>query len=355
MHKSFGKILLPLLAIAGLLLLIAWVAGVFTDKQAPGMTSPPAAAAAEVFVVIREERPAYEPVAASIQAKQATIISSRILSRIEKINVRAGDTVNQGQLLLTLEENDLQSRLSQAKATINAVSARLTEARQSLERARELTKTGMISRADLDKAQSNHDALVAELVSAQQRSGEAEAALGYARIYAPIDGRVVDRFAEPGDTVQPGVHLLSLYNPLTLRVEANIREGLALSLSLGQSLEIYIPATNSTLRSELEELVPAGNPGSRSFLVKSRLPYNEGLLPGMYARMEVPAGLESLLLIPADSVVHVGQLDVVWMQRDGRVERRFIRIGKVLPDGLVEVVSGLDEGDRILRHPAGEG
>jgi len=103
--------------------------------------------------------------------------------------------------------------------------------------------------------------------------------------------------------------------------------------------------------SEIEELVPTGNSGSRSFMVKSRLKYSEGLLPGMYAQLMVPAGEESLLLIPEENVAKLGQLELVWLDNDGVSERRFVRTGKTVGDGLLEVISGLQEGDRILSVP----
>ena len=348
MNKSFTHIAVPIATIIGLLLMVAWIAGAFTDKLSPGSSAAATIDSSAALPVISRKQTIYEPVPASIQAKQATVISSRILSRIEKIHVRSGDTVSKGQLLLELDETDLQSRLSQTQAGINAVNARLTEAKLSLTRATDLIKTGVIARADLDKARANHDMLVADLANAQQASREAEAALGFAKIRAPISGRVVDRFAEPGDTAQPGMPLLSLYNPLTLRIEAHVRERLALSLALEQTLQVDIPAIDRHIMSTVEELVPAGNPGSRNFLVKSRLQYSEGLLPGMYARLIIPAGTQSMLLIPAQRVARVGQLDVVWVVKQGVAERRFIRTGKRLDDGMIEVISGLSSGEKIL-------
>lgn len=348
MKSTTLKVAMPLAAIAGLLLIIGWIAGMFDEKMPPGTTPPANLSKADTVAVVKSEQLLYEPVPASIQAKQATIISSRILSRIEKIHVRAGDSVSQGQLLIELEAKDLQSRVSQANARINSVNARLTEAQQSLQRALDLKSSGAIARAELEKAQANRDALLADMTNAKQALQEAKTALGFAKIYSPIDGRIVDRFAEPGDTIQPGVQMLSIYNPLSLRVEANVRELLALPITLGQALEVYIPAMEKSLTSIVEELVPAGNTGSRSFRVKSRLPFSDGLLPGMYARVQVPAGKQTLLLIPKDRVASVGQLDVVWVHNQGIAERRFIRTGKTKNDGLIEVVSGLNEGDLLL-------
>ena len=345
------KYLLPLLAIVALLLMIAWMAGVFTEKIEPGehaiertnMGEPVAVRVSEVTII--------ENVPASVEATQATLISSRLMARIVAVKVRAGDSVKRGALLLELENSDIKAQVQQAEARIRAITARLTEARQNLDRVEELQKGGVMSVSDLDRAKANHETLVAELAVARQGLEEARTALAYTEITAPFDGRVVDRFAEPGDTAQPGSKLLALYNPLSLRVEAQVREHLALGLEVGQALQVEIPSLEKVVDAVIEERVPAADPGSRSFLVKAGVAFDKNMLPGMYARLLVPAGSEKQFLIPVDRVVHVGQLDLVWVYKDGHSYRRFVRIGQVVDNGQIEILSGLAEGDMVLPLP----
>ena len=94
-----------------------------------------------------------------------------------------------------------------------------------------------------------------------------------------------------------------------------VREGLALSLVLEQILEVEIPSLQRTLPAQVEELVPANH--------------------------------ESLILIPVDRVSQYGQLDVVWVQSDDHIDRRFIRRGRELQGGMLEVISGLEEGELL--------
>ena len=340
---------LPTLAVIVLLLMVAWMAGFFSDKLAPGVVTT-SISSDQGLEVSSATYAIHEAVPASVEAKQATVISARIMARITAIKVRSGDDVKQGQLLLTLEKTDLTSKAKQAGEQIRAITARLTEAQQNLERAKKLQKQGLLAAADLDKARANHDALTADLAAAQQAQQEANIAVSYSEIRAPIDGRVVDRFAEPGDTAAPGNKLLTLYNPLTLRVEAQVREQLALTLQENQRLQVEIPALNLKLDAELEERVPAADPGSRSFLIKVRMPFNAQLQPGMYARLLVPAGQLQQIRIPANRIVTVGQLDLVWVLQDGQAYRRFVKLGNTYGDEI-EVLSGLRAGDQILPIP----
>ena len=117
------KWLLPLAAVVLLLLIIAWMAGAFREKIAPGTTAPDAVRAADAIAVVRQDIQMTEAVPASIGARQATTISSRILARITRITVRAGDNVSKGQLLLELERSDLESRLQQANQQVRAITA----------------------------------------------------------------------------------------------------------------------------------------------------------------------------------------------------------------------------------------
>ena len=345
------KMLLPVAAVLVLLLMVAAMAGYFSDKIEPDLDQVVAVDTSAAVPVIALAGAFSEPVPASVEAKEATIISSRLLARITAIKVRAGDYVTEGQLLLVLEQSDLLARSQQASDQVRSVEARLTEAKQNLKRAEELHTRGLIAVADRDAARADAAALEADLSSARQALEEAQAAVGFSEIRSPIAGRVVDRFAEPGDTASPGSKLLSLYNPFSLWVEARVREQLALSLEMGQELEVEVPSLDKSYRAKIEEIVPAADPGSRSFLVKAILPSEKSLLPGMYARLKVPAGERTRLLIPEDRVARVGQLDVVWVAEGGRVLRRFIRLGRPAGNGMVEVVSGLADGDMVMPLP----
>ncbi len=351
MLVTLKKYLWPVLALLGLLLMIAWMAGFFNKKIPAGSRTLPAVQGGEPVVVKAVQVTIIEKVPASIEATQATLISSRLLARIQTINVRSGDIVKEGDLLLELENSDIKAQVEQAESRVQATTARLTEAKQNLARVRELRAQGAMSVADLDKAQANHTALIAELAGATQALDEARTTLSYTRIVAPIDGRIVDRFAEPGDTAQPGSKLLALYNPLYMRVEAQVREHLALNLEIGQQLQVEIPSLEKVIDASVEERVPAADPGSRSFLVKAGVAFDKDLLPGLYARLLVPAGTQRQLLIPADRVVQLGQLNVVWVFRDGHSYRRFVRVGQVFENDQIEILSGLVQGEMVVPAP----
>jgi multidrug efflux pump subunit AcrA (membrane-fusion protein) len=134
-----------------------------------------------------------------------------------------------------------------------------------------------------------------------------------------------------------------------LRVEAPVRESLAVALGVGQSLRVQVPAVDATLEGEIDELVPFAEPGARSVLVKIRLPAgDERLFAGMFARVAVPAGQRRRLLVPAAAVERIGQLEFVdVVGEDGAHARRLVTTGEPAEGGRVEILSGLRSGERI--------
>ncbi|MFT5115630.1 MAG: membrane fusion protein (multidrug efflux system), partial [Parasphingorhabdus sp.] len=325
---AIKKIVLPILAGLTLLLIIAWMAGLFSSKIAPNTISLTPANVQDTLVVVARPFPLIESVPAGIKARETTLVASRIMARIEKIHVRAGDRVEKGQALISLENSTLKAHIAQAKARVASIQALLDEATSNLKRTKNLKQQGLASNSNLDKAQANFSRLSFDLQAANQSEKEALTALSYSDIVSPIDGRIVDRSAEPGNIASPGQPLLSLYNPLSLLVEANVRESLAVNLKIGQRVTVKLEALNKSVAGLISELVPAADPNARSFIVKADIQFDQALLPGMFARMEINQGSAEQVVIPAAYVHNYGQLDMVWVISKKQLSRRFVRVGK---------------------------
>jgi RND family efflux transporter MFP subunit len=339
--KKWG---IPLLTVAGLLVVVAWMAGIFTSQVAPGLIDRPKDKVLSSYTVKLSSKPRVESIPAGIKAREATLVSSQILARIKNIHVRAGDNVTKGQLLVTLESEGLKAQLAQAVAMEDAAQASLTEAQETLERTQTLKDKGLVSQSVLDNAVAGFRRFSSEVVAATQRKQAAQTALEYSIITSPFSGVVVERSAEPGNMASPGQLLLSLYDPLTLQIEADVRESLATHLEIGRQITVKIDSLAKYIDATIVEIVPAADPNARSFLVKAGIKFDPSLKPGMFARMLIENGVKNVLSIPEDYVKSYGQLDMVWLVKNGHASRRFIRLGKSDAE-LVEVVSGLNPGD----------
>ncbi|NCP64558.1 MAG: efflux RND transporter periplasmic adaptor subunit [Paraglaciecola sp.] len=344
------KVLFPLGAVVVLGISVAWMAGLFSTKVAPGLLQSQPISIQPLWTVTTQTVQRTEGVAATVTARDTTLLSSRIMARIEAIKVRAGDHVAQGSLLVSLENSALLSQVAQANSRIQALQGLLQEAKNTLIRTQNLKESSLVSNAELDKAQANFTRLNNELLAAEQNKQEVQTALSYSEIRAPIAGTIVERSAEPGNMAVPGQPLLALYNPESLLVEANVREALAVNLSLNQSVDVMIDSVGLRLQGNIIELVPAGDPNAHSFVVKvniQALPTNSSpLRPGMFARLSLPLENQQHILIPLSLVQSFGQLDRVWVINEGQWQSRFVRLAEQVGE-QVEVVSGLKPGEQL--------
>lgn len=331
-----------------LLLMILWMAGAFENKIEPGTLAGESAYQGPTLTVERLNVPIYETATGTIKAKHAGDIGAQIQARIKAIHVKAGDTVKAGDLLITLDDDTMAARSQQAKANIGALNARLSAAQAHYSRTRQLFVKEASTQADLDAANGDYESLKSQKAAAQSQLKEAGHTLDFSQIRATYPARVIDRHAEPGEIAYPGKKLLTLYDPAVLRIEAYIRESVAVGLQLGQILEAEVDALKLILPATIAEIVPAAHPDARNVLIKLRLEHRPGLYPGLFVRLRIPQGQEQAVAVPLNYVHQVGQLDVVWLVNNGQIERRFVRVGRPLPDGYVKIVSGLSGGEQLV-------
>ncbi len=342
-------------AVALLGLAMAHFAGLFEQRIAPGAGRPRGDVVVEAgrWVPVQSvEEVVVEQASGTVQARRETLVSARITAAIGSVQVRAGDAVAAGEVLVLLDRRDLEARLEQQEQAVAAARARLAEAASAHQRVAALLPRGLVSGAELDRAEAALGLAEAELGRSLQAAEEARTALSFAEIRAPIAGRVVERLAEPGDMATPAAPLVRLYDATDLRLEADVRESLAGGLAKGQTVQARVEALGETFTTRVDEIVPTADPGSRSFLVKVGLPPHPRLYPGMFGRLLIPAGTTRRLYIPAGAVGRVGQLEMVMVEIGDGAVRRFVRTGIRTPDGQVEILSGLAPGERVLTEPS---
>jgi RND family efflux transporter MFP subunit len=167
-------------------------------------------------------------------------------------------------------------------------------------------------------------------------------------ITAPGDGVITSKLVDEGDLASPGMPLLSMDTTDGYRVDAILPENYFQEVKPGQSVRVTVPAIREeALPGTIRTIVPAADQHSRSFLIKVTLPQDLAVKSGMFARVEVPLGRTSKMLIPPRAVIHQGQLTALFVLKDQDIARfRLIRLGRTSPEG-VEVLSGLETGERF--------
>lgn len=349
---ALGKTLLGVGFTAMVIVLMLWLQGVFHPKVGQASQTTPAqasgrpAAGRPTAVARIVLKPVIETAVGSIEPVREANIASKLLANVVEVRVHAGQNVKKDQVLIRLDDRDLKARLAQARAAVEAAEARLERAQIEYDRVVRLFEEGNATQIEFDRAETDLKAARAELQRARQAVREAETLLSYATIKAPMDGRVIDKFVDVGDTVRPGQLLLTMFDPTQMQLIARVRESLAQRLKVGDKIGVRIDALRIGCEGTIGEIVPRAEAASRAFDVKVVGPCPPGVYPGMFGRILIPLDPQKVLLIPAAAVRRIGQLDVVDVVEDGRLHRRAVQLGRRYGE-MVEVLTGLRPGERV--------
>ena len=192
----------------------------------------------------------------------------------------------------------------------------------------------------------------AGLAQASAALAQARTSLGYTRIRAPFAGVVTERRADPGTLASPGMPILTLEDTRNYRLEVAVDESDVRLVHLGQSASVNIDALGKAeIAGRVVQVVPAADPGSRSFLVKIELPKDAHLRSGLFGRAQFARGERSALLIPRLAVVERGQLQGVYVLDSEQIAGlHYVTLGRTSGQQL-EVLSGLEGGEEIVAAP----
>ena len=337
------------IGIAAIVLVMLWQSGALTSgKIQPGDISiiDPVSAAKTITVQAGELPTLYKAVG-TVRSRTQIDLAPRIVARIREIKVRSGDHVAKGDLLVTLDDAELQAAVRQAAEHTRQAKAALDLAATEQDRMRKLLASASVSQQAFDQSDSALQQARAVAQAAEESGLQAQAVLGYATIASPMDGVVAERFADPGDLANPGAIILRIFDPTRLMLEVPIRESLVPRMKTGERVSFHVDALATNLLGEIREIVPAVDPGSRTFLVKACIDETAGLMPGMFGMLAIPTGTRRALVLPEKFVRRIGQLEYVRAFLDGHPNQVLVRTVPAT-DGNVEIVSGLEAGMSVL-------
>ncbi|MGE0407061.1 MAG: efflux RND transporter periplasmic adaptor subunit [Candidatus Korobacteraceae bacterium] len=349
------------------MLLLALGAGCGGENHAP--TAAPETVR-DVVVMVAEPAvvPDYIEVVGTVRAAETSHLSSQVVGTIVAIHVREASRVKRGDVLAVIDNAPAQAEVERAAAMVQAASRELAAADSELDLARTTFQRfqALIVRksvspqefeevkARLQSTEARRDAARASHTAAEATLAQARVRLGYSEIRAPFDGVVTARLADPGTLASPGTPLLVVENPSRFRLEAHVNESHSSAVRVGDSCSVTIDALgNKDLTAKVAQLVPAADAASRTFLAKIDLPLEPGLQSGQFGTARIVRGERKTLIIPMSAVVRRGQLRGVYViGADQVASLRFVTLGDASASG-VEVLTGLEAGERLVADVAG--
>ncbi len=329
-------------------------------------------------------------------------VGSTLTARVREVLVNEGAPVEVGDVLVRLESEELKAALAQAEANERQAQARLSglrstgrlavqasvtqaesvlvAARAELQRTQDLVSRGFLSQSRLDEARRAVDVAQAQVSAARaQRDANADSGTDVAQaqaqlalasaarrsaqvrlketdIAAPAKGKVLSRSVEPGQIVQPGRALLTLALSGPLQLVAQVDERYLEQLSPGQPAQVLADAYPAqAFQARVLSIAPVVDSQRGAIEVKFSLPAAapDFLREDMTVSIEVEtARREQALVVPVSALRSEANAEpTVWVERDGRVEERRVRLG-LRTLAWAEVLEGLNEGDAVLFGPA---
>ncbi len=283
----------------------------------------------------------------TVKAKNSAQLAARISATVAEVQVREGDLVRRGALLVTLAARESTAGASGAAYAVEEALARKRLADVTYERFARLYEEQAVTRQELDTRRAERDMAGQSLARAREAARAAAAVAGYTRITAPLDGVVTARMVDPGSTVFPGMPLLTVEEGGQYRLELAVPASLLGKVALGTSLPVSLDGDSRTVTGKVAEIVPTVDPVSRTFTLKLDLPA-KGLRSGQFGRAQLRIGEKQGLLVPQKAVLERGQLTFVWVVDNGNIARmRLVKPGTVIA-GRVEILAGLSAGERIV-------
>ena len=274
--------------------------------------------------------------------QQATL-STRLAGAIIAVPVHEGQVVAAGQVLARIDARDVAAKQEQAAAGVAQAEVVLADARVQATRYRALFADSAAPKAQLDAAETGLARAEAAVRMAQGSAAELEVLAGYAVVRSPFAGTVTRRMVDPGDFVAPGVPIIMVEDQSRLRVVVTLAPREAAGLRSGSPIAALVEG--SPADATIEGIVSAG-PG---LLHINAIVDNRGrrFPSGGAARLQVPQGSRPAIVVPEGAVVTQGDLTGVRLETPAGFELRWVRLGTTV-GGLVEVLSGLRAGDRVL-------
>lgn len=301
-------------------------------------------------------------------------VGTQVTGIIDKLYVDYNDQVTKGQLLAEIDKTVLNSELESANASLQSAKAAYEYAKTNYERDLALHKERLISDYEYDTSKKDYE--VARMAYQKMQADRVKAAtnLNYAQIYSPIDGIVVSREVEVGQTVVSSMNVANLYVIADLdhmQVVGNVDEADIGQVKVGQHVtftvdsypedtfsgtvsQVRISPTTTNNVVTYEEIVSTENPDHK-------------LLPGMTANLSIyTLELDNVTAVPLKALKFNPQMieeaeakglpqavaldkeakHSVWVVRDGKLIQTAVELG-VANSIYQEITSGLKEGDQV--------
>jgi membrane fusion protein, multidrug efflux system len=284
-------------------------------------------------------------------APRTAIVRAKAAGTLVALNVAEGTRVRAGQPLGAIDLSDLQTRVTDRSAAVDAAQAAFTEADRQHQANISLAAQKFISPTALQSSQARLDSASANLRSAQAQLATTRIGMREANLVAPISGVVAKRNVVPGEKLSLEQPILSIVDLGELELAGAVGTHEVSRLAPGMAVEVRVEGVDKPLAGRIARIAPAAEAGTRSIGVTVALANpDEKLRAGQYAlaRVVLPDSATRLTL-PELAIVKGSGQDQVWVLDNGALARRSVTTGRRdEAQGLVEVTTGVTSTTQVV-------
>jgi RND family efflux transporter MFP subunit len=290
---------------------------------------------------------------AVVEAVRQSTVSAQIAGRIVDLRFDVGDYVKKGDVIARIDERAVTQAEEASVAQVREAQAALANARAQYERNKQLLAQKFISQAALDQSEAAYKSAQARVSALLAGAGQAATERSFATIVAPYSGVVSARLVELGEMATPGKPLFTGFDPSTLRVVATVPQAEVAAIQAGSKARVEVPSVGKWIDVKNIVVVPSADPRTHTTRIRLELPEDvRGVYPGVYARAHFVVGRALKLLVPRSAILRRSEVTAVYVVgADGAPRLRQVRLGEAADENYVEVLAGVEPGERVALDP----
>lgn len=286
-----------------------------------------------------------------ISSAKSTSIRTRGSSFVEEVDVKTGDKVKQGQLLIRLNNADLQAKKAQVEAQLQQVNAQLSNTQRDVERFRNLREKQSISAKELENIELQLTSVQAQKQAMLQQLQEINSELKYFEIKAPFDGVITAKNVQKGDLANPQQAMLQLEGSGVFEMQVSVSERDIQNFQQGDTAVVQLDNASVELKAIISEVSSSSATTGGQYRVKASIlsVANQALFSGMNASLKLTTNQASKgIFVPQSAIIRRGELKGLYViSQQQTALLRWVRVGENNGE-QVEVLSGLNANEQII-------
>lgn len=290
-------------------------------------------------------------------------VGNEISGTVDKVFADLGDRVNDGALLLRLDQKDAKANLAVSEAALETNIRNLERAKAvwqdagaNLKRYDNLFSEAVVSIKERDAVQTQYDVANAQLKQAEAQVNLSKAQLELAKkhladteIISPISGYVKKRFVSAGETLKDKSPLFILVKNDPLKFQGAVPESFAQEIDVAQDIAVRIDAfPNDTFAGKIIRVSPSIDEKTRTFSIEAKVPNHSNMLKsGFFAKAVIKIKEEKgVPFIPEAAVYSFAGINKVYLIVNGAAREHPVKTGS-REQGWVEIIEGVKPGDVV--------